>query len=120
MLIVSHVCAEFHDANGETIFTVTPATRKDFIEAPEAIRQDPLFDLLVADGSLEAAFSKERRLALENDPESGFDATGKAIHLPEKEEEIARKAAKSVKAARPKADPDIKPEAAASDPAPSN
>ena len=34
MLILSRVCAEFHDRNGETVFAVTPRTRLTFQEAP--------------------------------------------------------------------------------------
>ena len=115
MLIVSHVCAEFHDQSGAVIFAVTPATRKSFIEAPEAIRQDPLFDLLVTDGSLEAGFTNERKRALENDPETGFDASGKAIHLPKQEEETPKSANK----AKPKASKSAKadPETNADNPA---
>ena len=43
MLILSRVCAEFRNAKGEKIFAVTPATRQTFQEAPESIREDPLF-----------------------------------------------------------------------------
>ena len=54
MMILSRVCAQFHNAKGETVFTVTPALRNLFTEAPEEIREDPLFRLLIRDGSLEA------------------------------------------------------------------
>ena len=77
MLILSRVCAAFHNAGGETIFTVTPAMRNIFTEAPEAIREDPLFDLLVADGSMEVAVTAARQKLLENDPMKGTDASGK-------------------------------------------
>ena len=77
MLILSRVCARFHNARGETLFTVTPARRNIFTEAPEAIREDPLFDLLVADGSMEVAVTATRKRELENDPVKGTDASGK-------------------------------------------
>ena len=99
MRIISHVCADFYASEGAVIFSVTPSTRNLYIPAPDAIRQDPLFDLLVADGSLEAGFTNERKRALENDPETGFDAAGKAIHLPRQEEETPKSANK----AKPKA-----------------
>ena len=125
MLIVSHVCAEFHDAKGEILFAVTPAIRNTFIEAPESIRQDPLFHLLVAEGSLEAAFTKERKTALEHNPESGLDGTGKLMYPaeikpePASEADPAQKSAKSGKASKSaKADPEPKQEEAAPDPVP--
>ena len=77
MLILSRVCAEFHNARGETVFAVTPVQRNIFTEAPEAIREDPLFSLLVADGSMEVAVTAARKKQLENDPVKGTDAAGK-------------------------------------------
>ena len=68
MLLLSRVCAEFHDKNGAVLFSVTPLTRLTFQEAPEAIRQDPLFDMLLHDHSIEVAEDTSRRKQLENDP----------------------------------------------------
>ena len=78
MLILSRVCAEFHDTYGNAIFSVTPITRNMFVEAPDTIRQDPLFRMLLNDGSLEAAVPEERKRILENDPSADHDASGKA------------------------------------------
>ena len=77
MLILSRVCAEFHNAKGEKIFAVTPLTRNSFIEAPEAIREDPLFQMLVSEGSLEAAVTPVRQKQLEADPLEGSDPAGR-------------------------------------------
>ena len=77
MLILSRVCAAFHNAQGKALFSVTPAMRNIFTEAPETIREDPLFDLLVADGSMEVAVTAARKRLLENDPMKGADASGK-------------------------------------------
>ena len=77
MLILSRVCAEFHDIHGNTIFTVTPMTRNSFIEAPDTIRQDPLFRMLLEDGSLEVAASVVRKKVLEAEPMKDADASGK-------------------------------------------
>lgn len=79
MLILSRVCAEFHDTYGNAIFSVTPVTRNSFVEAPDAIRQDPLFRMLLNDGSLEAAVPEERKKILEQDPAAGHDASGRRI-----------------------------------------
>ena len=78
MLILSRVCAEFRDRSGAVIHRVTPETRLTFQEAPESIREDPLFRMLVSDGSLEAAVSPVRKRNLEADPLRGTDASGKA------------------------------------------
>ena len=90
MLILSRVCAEFHDESGAAIFTVTPRTRLSFQEAPEAIRQDPLFAMLLNDRSIEVADDGARRKQLENDPEKAPETeSGKA----EKSAAGARRAA---------------------------
>lgn len=77
MLILSRVCAEFRDRNGAVIFRVTPATRLTFLEVPEAVREDPLFSLLLADGSVEAVTSAGERKRLEADPLQGADPSGR-------------------------------------------
>ena len=99
MLILSRVCAQVHNRNGEKIFAVTPLTRNTFVEAPEAIREDPLFGMMVNDGSMEAGITDAKKRTLENDPAAGHDATGKAIR-PEKAEPAGKpdKAAKADKA----------------------
>ena len=92
MLILSRVCATFHDRQGGTLFRVTPADRLTFVEAPEAIRQDPLFALLVAERSLEVAQSASQKKALENDPETPAEA---AADSGRKKEKAARSSAAS-------------------------
>ena len=73
MLILSRVCAEFHDKSGTPVFKVTPKTRLTFQEAPEAIRDDPLFAMLLNDRSIEVAENNARKKELENDPLPGGD-----------------------------------------------
>lgn len=68
MLLLSRVCAEFHDREGNKLFSVTPLTRLTFQEAPESIRQDPLFEMLLHDHSIEVAEDTSRRKQFENDP----------------------------------------------------
>ena len=94
MKILSRVCAEFRDKQGNVIYRIGPADRlvyKD--DAPEAIRGDLLFQMLVADGSIEVIETVEQRKKLESDPTAGADATGKKAAEP-------AKAAKSSKAAK--------------------
>ncbi len=77
MLILSRVSAAFHNRKGETVFTVRPGQLNTFLEAPEEIREDPLFDMLSADGSLEAVKSVQQRKKLENDPLQGVTPEGR-------------------------------------------
>ncbi len=68
MLLMSRVCAEFHDRTGAVLFSIRPENRMSFIEAPESIRQDPLFDMLVHDGSIQVPTGRAEQKKLENDP----------------------------------------------------
>ena len=84
MLILSRVCADFHNAKGELIHRVSAANCLTFHEAPEAIREDPLFrmldplfQMLVDEGSLEAAVTPVQKKQLEADPQEGADAAGR-------------------------------------------
>ena len=82
MLIVAYVCAEFHDKTGTVIHRIRPADLRVATEAPEAIRQDPLFDMMVRDGSLRVPETKAELKKLENDPEPKAPVT-KAQELAE-------------------------------------
>ena len=77
MFVMFRVCAEFHNKKGEKILTVRPGKLLDFMEAPEEIREDPLFRQLQADGSLEVMNRVEQKRALELDPSAGVTAEGK-------------------------------------------
>ena len=79
MLLLAHVCAEFRDRNGNTIFRVTGNDlNHTFLQAPDAIQEDPLFAMLVQDGSIVFPPKDEQeKKRLENEPLLGVDATGK-------------------------------------------
>ena len=106
MTILSRVCAEFHDLQGNVICTITPANRFKPLEVPDAIARDPLFQLLVADHSLEAVVSAAQMKTLENDPVQGTNAEGKAP-APAQETNAEGKASASASAS--KAAPETKP-----------
>ena len=106
MTILSRVCAEFHDPQGNVICTITPANRFKPLEVPDAIARDPLFQLLVADHSLEAVVSAAQMKTLENDPVQGTNAEGKAP-APAQETNAEGKASASASAS--KAAPETKP-----------
>ena len=77
MLILSRVCADFHNKSGALVHRVTPANRLTFHEAPDAIREDPLFRMLVEEGALEASITPVRQKELEADPLGDADAAGR-------------------------------------------
>ena len=77
MFILSRVCADFRNKKGEVIHRVTPADRLGFHEAPDAIQEDPLFSMLVSEGSLEASVTPVRQKQLEADPLEGSDPAGR-------------------------------------------
>ncbi len=93
MLILSRVCVEFRSPHGKPIFEITPRMLNTFQEAPDAIQEDPIFHLLISDGSLEAAVSKSRQKELEQDPIQNTDASGKAEQPaePKPEKKVPRK-----------------------------
>ena len=68
MLIVPFVCAEFHDRSGQAIYSIRANQLMTIVEVPDAIRQDPLYDLLVADQSIRVPENGEELKRLENDP----------------------------------------------------
>ncbi len=83
MTILSRVCAEFHDNTGAVLFTVNPGDLlKPLDNVPEGIRQDPLFDMLVADGSLDVVEKKEDLKRAENDPDKKPEKTETAGNAP--------------------------------------
>ncbi len=83
MTILSRVCAEFHDNAGTVLFTVAPGDLlKPLFDVPEGIRQDPLFDMMVADGSLDVVEKKEDLKRAENDPDKKPEKTETAGTAP--------------------------------------
>ena len=79
MLIMSRVCAEFRDEKGNKLFTITPALRGSFIDAPEVIRETLLFKMLIDDGAILTPASAAQRKVLENNPMAGANPDGSAI-----------------------------------------
>ena len=78
MKMLSRVCADFQDVKGNVIFRIRPADRLRYIDdAPDAIRDDLLFKMLVAEGSIEVVESAAQRKALEQDPTAGALADGR-------------------------------------------
>ena len=97
MLLLAHVCAEFRDRNGNTIFRVTGNDlNHTFLQAPDAIQEDPLFAMLVQDGSIVFPPKDEQeKKRLENEPLLGVDATGKKMDVKPEKAETGTKATKA-------------------------
>ena len=79
MLILSRVCAEFYDKHNNLLGRITPRDLGTFREISDAVRQDPLFQLLVDDGSIKYPADEAKDKALEQDPFAGTTAEGKEI-----------------------------------------
>ena len=79
MLILSRVCADFYDKRNTLLFRITQHDIGLFVDAPEAIREDPLFQMLVDDKSIKFPEDAKTNRALENDPFAGANAEGKEI-----------------------------------------
>ncbi len=79
MLILSRVCAEFHDRNGAVIHRITPAMLGLFHDAPDVLKGDRLFEMLVADGSIKRPEDAREDRNLEQDPMAGAYADGREI-----------------------------------------
>jgi len=72
MLVVPFACAEFHDKSGNVIHRIHAHELRNITEVPDAIVQDPLYALMVEEGSLKAPESKIDLKALENDPDAAI------------------------------------------------
>jgi hypothetical protein len=70
MLVIPYVCAEFHERSGKVIHRIQPRQLRSAIEIPDAVKQDPLFAMLVKDGSLRAPENQLDLKMLENDPDA--------------------------------------------------
>ena len=79
MLILSRVCADFYDKRNTFLFRITQQDIGLFVDAPEVIREDPLFQMLVDDKSIKFPEDAKTNRALENDPYAGANAEGKEI-----------------------------------------
>lgn len=95
-LIVCHVAVDFYNRKREKIFSVLDSMINTMVLAPVAIKEDPMFEALVSDGSLEVADTKGAKKRLENDPAVGIGAEGKKTAKKENEDvKIAKKETKT-------------------------
>ena len=79
MLILSRVCADFYDKKHNLLHRITASDLGVFRDVPEAIKEDPLFKMLVDDGSIKFPADAAKDKSLEQDPFAGATAEGKDI-----------------------------------------
>ena len=79
MLILSRVCADFYDRNNHLLHRFIAPDLGRFLDVPESIKEDPLFQMLVKDGSIKYPADDAKDKALEQDPFAGATAEGKDI-----------------------------------------
>ena len=79
MLILARVCADFYDKNRNLLHRITPRDLNLFREVPESVQQDPLFQMLVDDGSIKFPADAAKDKALEQDPFAGTTPDGREI-----------------------------------------
>ena len=90
MLILARVCADFYDKKRNLIHRITQRDLGLFRDVPESIQQDPLFQMLVDDGSIKYPADAAKDRALEQDPFAGTMPDGrekkpKVMNTPEAE-----------------------------------
>ena len=79
MLILARVCAVFYDRKRNLIHRITQRDLGVFRDVPESIQQDPLFQMLVDDGSIKFPADAAKDKALEQDPFAGTTPDGREI-----------------------------------------
>ena len=79
MRIIPYVCAEFHDRNRMLLCRIRPSDLRVLRDIPDAVKQDPLFDLLVGDGSIKVIYTSAEERAAEANPGAGIGPDGKNI-----------------------------------------
>ena len=79
MYILSRVCVDFYDGKNNLLHRITARDLGEFKYAPDTIQEDPLFRLLVKDGSIKFPADADKDKALEQDPFAGATAEGKEI-----------------------------------------
>ena len=74
------VCADFYDKNRNILFRITRDDLGKYVEAPDSIQEDPLYRMLLDDGSIKLAPENTRdKRDLENNPYAGTTPDGKEI-----------------------------------------
>lgn len=95
LTLISYVAVDFWNSKtGEMIFRIPKEQRGLIIKAPEAIQVDPMYGMLIEDGSIRVVDKKEAK-ALENDPMKDVNAEGKSFIAAE----LAKKAQEAEQAA---------------------
>ena len=93
LTLISYVAVDFVDPiTREYIFRIRREMLRTIIQAPKAIQKDPIYGMLVADGSIRVVDKKEAK-AVENDPMKDITADGRSVTAAK----LAEKAAEAEK-----------------------
>ena len=77
-MMICYVCADFYDKNKKLIYRILPSDIRTILaDPPEEVWEDPLFKMLVEDGSIAFAKDDKELQMLEKEPMLGIDATGR-------------------------------------------
>ena len=78
MWILARVCADFYDKKRNLLHRIIPSDRGVYREVPDSIKEDPLFQMLLDDGSIVFVPKDDgAKRALENDPYAGITPDGR-------------------------------------------
>ena len=109
MLAIPYVCAEFRDRAGNQLFRITPPMLRNFTEIPETVKQDPLFAMLVQDGSIQIPETAAQKKLLEKEPMLGMMADGRNAVKSEKPAKESKPKAESKAESKAETKADEKP-----------
>ena len=77
-MMICYVCADFYDKNKKLIYRIAPSDIRTILaDPPEEVWEDPLFKMLVGDGSIAFAKDDKELQMLEKEPMLGIDAAGR-------------------------------------------
>ena len=108
--MICYVCADFYDKNKKLIYRIAPSDIRTILaDPPEEVWEDPLFKMLVNDGSIAFAKDDKELQMLEKEPMLGIDAAGRKKGTNKGDydvepEVMAKKYEPTPKASKPKAE----------------
>ena len=109
-MMICYVCADFYDKNKKLIYRIAPSDIRTILaDPPEEVWEDPLFKMLVGDGSIAFAKDDKELQMLEKEPMLGIDAAGRKKGTNKGDygvepEVMAKKYEPTPKASKPKAE----------------
>ena len=110
MRIIAYVCSDLYDRTHTRVHRIRRTDLGVLADAPDWIAEDPMFRLLVKDGSVKVAESRAAEKVLENNPMAGINAEGREIALAADNEPTPGDKAAKPRAGKSKAEEEPKAE----------